>query len=170
MLLACLILLAGGCGGDEPPSRDAAFEKGLALPGLYLTAKTNKRVVAPRGQAVLVDKETGETCWPAQACYNPECPGRGPDGEPYLFITPIAGVYVKPDGTLGSGGPPQEYGPDTSGGLCPKCTAAFKLNSAPPERRQQYAAYVKTYVLPETAKKLKELAEERRKNRKSPYQ
>ena len=122
-----------------PRSRREIYKQVLELPAVYLTEKTHKRVIAPTGRGLFwVDAETGETCWPALYCTNPDCPGRR-EGEPLLFIEPDANH------------------------ACPHCMAKRKLATEPPAVRQQYINWVQTYVLPETAEKLKPLDAERQK-------
>jgi hypothetical protein len=131
-LLGCL----ASCSKKEEPvprSRDEIFKQRLTLPALYLTAPSHKRIIAPAGLALFTkDKETGEMIWPALYCTNPDCPGRR-EGEPLLFIEPDAGF------------------------ACPQCVAKRNRATESAEVRQQYINWVRPYVLPETAKKLKEL-------------
>ena len=90
------------CGREAAPprSRDEIFRERLELPSVYLTVKSHKQVSAPGGKGSFVDNETGELCWPALCCNNPDCPGRTSEG-PYLFIDPDPGIYLKADKTVG---------------------------------------------------------------------
>lgn len=144
----------------DPATRDDIFADQMNLPAVYLTAKTNKRIIAPTSLGIHVDKETGEIAWPALACNAPNCPGRGDNGEPFLFIAPDPSMIVKPDGTLGydraaSAGKP---GPTLG---CPQCLKKRRLETETPEQRQQYINWVKPYVLPETAAAMKKIQQRR---------
>jgi hypothetical protein len=140
-LRSCLwvaVLLGGltSCGKkDDPPprSRDEIFLQRLELPAVYLTAKSHKRIIERAGLPLFTkDPETGEVVWPALCCTNPDCPGRR-DGEPLLFIEPDA-----------------DY-------ACPQCAVKRNLAAETEAVRQQYINWVRPYVLPETAEKLKQL-------------
>ena len=133
----------------------------MSLPRLYLTAQTHKRVKAPAHKGVFVDEASGEICWPARACYAPNCPGRAADGEPLVFIAPDPGVYVKPDGTFGYD--PARASPDKNSGACPECLKGRNLATETDQQRQRYINWVRPYVLPETARRLEELDEERKR-------
>jgi hypothetical protein len=157
-LVAALPLLAS-CGQSEPPpsTRDEIFRERLALPAVYFTAKTHKRVIAPASKGLFVDEQTGEVCWPALACHNPDCPGRS-GGEPLLFIEPEAGVYAKPDGTIGYDRARATTNQSVVAG-CPACLKKRRPQTETPEQRARYVSWVKPYVLPETAARLAELDE-----------
>lgn len=132
--------LLAGCGGDDIRSSEDIFEEQLSLPAVYLTEKTHQRIVAPQRKGKFIDEKTGETCWRALTCLNPQCP-RQPDGdEPFLFLET-----------------------DTEGGLCPKCLTVRNLKTETPKQRQQYVNWTRPYVLPETEKKTKKLEEDRKK-------
>ena len=128
---------------------------------LYLNAKTKKRVLTPKSQVNFVAKDTGEICWRAFECRNPNCPAKAVNPDLFLFITPDPAVYIKPDGTLGfdegkaNGAIQQE-----TTGSCPECLKIRNLESESSATRERYASYVQPHVLPETAKRLKELDEE----------
>ena len=159
-----LIAIAFGCftscGKEEPlpRSRDAIFLERMKLPALYMTAKSHKRIIAPAGNGMFLDKETGELCWPALACTNPDCPGRQ-DGELYLFIEPDQGFYIKSDKTLGYNAAAARAAP-WSDGTCPKCATTRNRATESNEVRQRYVNWARPYVLPDTAEKLKTLDEE----------
>ncbi len=158
--IAAALPLLASCSRSEPPpppSRDEIFRQRLDLPALYFTAKTHKRVIAPASKGLFVDEQTGEVCWPALVCNNPECPGRQGD-EPLLFIEPDAGVYAKPDGTIGYDRARAAAGRSAVAG-CPACLKRRKLQKETPEERARYVSWVQPYVLPETAARLKELDE-----------
>jgi hypothetical protein len=145
----CLLALAG-CGA-EPRTSDEIFREERELPALYITVKTHTRVTAPAGKGMFIDPGTGEAAWPALACQNPDCPSRGAGGEPNLFIDagPTAGQ---------PGGAPAV----DSHGCCPACVKGLNWKSLPPAERQKYINWVKPYVLPESQKRLAELAAERK--------
>lgn len=150
------------CGRKPPPprTRDEIFRDRVSLPAVYLTVKTHTRVLAPGGKGAFIDQETGELCWPALACTNPNCPGKGKD-EPYLFIDPDPGVFVKPDGTLGYDLAMAKA--SKADGTCPKCAANRNFANETNEDRQRYINWVRPYVLPETAQRQKALDEELQK-------
>jgi hypothetical protein len=165
-IAAGLLCALASCSEPPPPrSREEIFRQRMELPALYLTAKTHKRVIAPMSRGIFEDPDSGETCWPALACTRPDCPGRGADGEPYLFIEPDTGVPLKPDGT------PDYDVRTTSAQLalanaCPACAKQRDLASETEEQRRQYHAWVELYVLPETAAAIDELdAELKRRNK-----
>jgi hypothetical protein len=156
--IAAALPLLASCSKSEPPppSRDEIFQERLALPAVYFTAKTHKRVIAPASKGLFIDEQTGEVCWPALACHNPDCPGRKGD-EPLLFIEPDAGVYAKPDGTIGYDRARAAKQSVVAG--CPECLKKRNLSAETPEQRARYISWVKPYVLPETAARLAELDE-----------
>lgn len=173
-LILCYVALSVvGCNRSEPPparARDEIFREETALPAVYMTGKSRKRVIAPRSRGAFVDEQTGELCWPALACQRPECPGRGSDGEPYLFISPDPAMYAKPDGTIGVDPTRTGDGGPESRGLCPKCWEERNPDAETEEQRQQFVNWVKPYELPETKERLKELeAERQRRLRRDRY-
>jgi hypothetical protein len=171
MLLMMVVLPLAGCGEDAPPTRQELFVQQMELPTLYLTAETYKEVVAPANKGVFVDADTGELCWAAQQCHNPECPGRE-DGNPFLFIIPLAGVTATAQGTVASESmppkpglvPPSPPGSRSSGnGLCPACLKERNMAAETPEQRQQYINWVRPHVLPEAAEQKKQIEQQRKK-------
>ena len=156
---ACLL---SSCGSETPPrTRDEIFRERMQLPALYFTAQTHQRVIAPADKGLFVHEPTGELCWPALVCNNPDCPGRKAN-EPLLFIEPDMGVYVKADKTI-------EYDATRAraatgaAGPCPACAKLRRPASEPPAQRQQYVDWVRPYVLPETAAAGAKLDEELRR-------
>lgn len=175
LAIACAMLaIAGvsGCSEADPPSTEELFQQQMDLPAVYLTSQTGTRVLAPSGNNPHVDAKTGEVAWLALACSNPQCPGRNGD-EPFLFISPNTGVRVMPDGTFTSDpkkGQAFAITPNapfimTPHG-CPQCVTLRKLGSETAAQKQQYNNYVRPYVLPETAVKMKKLDELRLKRMK----
>jgi len=153
-----------GCGGKEKPrTRDVVFQEIQSLPTLYLTAKSQKRVEAPgtKGSGSFVDQDTGEICWLAMECGNSNCPGRGPDGGPFMFITPDPGVFVKADGTFDYDiEKANKAANKMAGGACPECLKKRNLKTESNADRNKYAKWVKPHVLPESAKRKEELEAE----------
>jgi hypothetical protein len=145
-----------GCGKNEsakPRTRDVIFLEIQSLPALYLTGKTKKRVKAPGGRGSFVDEKTDEICWPAKECGNPNCPGRGSDDLPFIFITPDSAVFLKPDGTFGY----DEKKMNIKDGMCPECLTKRILKTESNADRNKYAKWVKPHVLPESAERKEEL-------------
>ncbi len=174
-MVSLLVIQMTGCGGDDvPPSVDDLFKQQMELPAVYLTGVTGKRVQAPTGKSVFTDPETGEPCWPAWACHNPDCPGRAADGEPFLFIWPNPHVLILPDGSFTGDpklGKPLPAAPPNSPFIasslgCPECVTIRKINSENAAQKAKYNAWIKPYELPENAKRMKELDELRAKRLK----
>ncbi|MCG8587625.1 MAG: SH3 domain-containing protein [Pirellulales bacterium] len=109
---------------------------------LYLTEKTHKEVIAPAKLLTPVDPETGEKCFPALTCYNPDCPGKSDaTGErPYLFTTSAAHMKVQ----------------------CPACARSHAPATRTLAERARYRAWIKPYRLPESAARLEQLEAESR--------
>ena len=72
----------------------------------------------PTGTVAIVDPKTGKLAWQAMICLNPDCPARGPGGGPLLFVSPVAGVSIGPNGEVvdQSGQPDLSKSPN-----CPIC-------------------------------------------------
>ena len=160
LLVVMLVPLAGCTRPVAPPrSRDEIFQDRLRVPTLYISEKSGKRIVTEGGRMNFVDTESGEVCWVAWACRAPNCPGRGPDGEPFLCIEADMGYFAKPDGTVG-------YDPKLSAmtpkrvGMCPQCSVIRKPESETPEQAIEYSRFVQLHQLPEAAARIKQLDEE----------
>jgi hypothetical protein len=165
--LALLVCFAvGGCREEPPKTTEQLYTDERQLPAVYLTAKTSKRIVAPIEKGVFVDKETGELAWPAKVCTNPSCPGRGAAGEPFLFVAPDLSLKANPDGTVGYDSA-KEVEIDNYFGNCPKCLATRNLTAESNADRKKYSDFVQEYVLPETEKGRKDLAEQRQARQKA---
>ena len=163
LLFALLVAGLSACGGEPVPrTLDEIFAEEQNLPVLYLTAVTNTRVTAPARFQRFSDPATKEVCWPALACYNPDCPGKSHTGEPFIFISPDIGFVARDDGTAVLGTPVAGTTKGTSN-LCPQCLKARNRNTENAATRQKYVDWVRPYVLPETEEKRKALVEERRK-------
>jgi hypothetical protein len=164
-ILWALLAAVVGCGSPPPPvTMESLYRQERELPQVFLTVKSNKRIVAPGDQRVFVDKATGELAWPALACENPQCPGRSSAGEPFLFVAPDPTIVAKPDGTIGVD-PALDTKPNLLLGFCPKCLEIRHREAETDEDRTRYARYVKPYVLPETQKRREELAQARQKRK-----
>jgi len=159
---AGLLLFFASC-GKEPRTSDDIFQDQMQLPTVYFTAETNTRVIAPQGNSLFVDETTGELAWPAMACHNPDCPGRGPDGEMHLFICPQPGYYAEPDGSVGYDPSRASTTAVKTAGLCPECLKGRNPNRLTQDERQQFINWVRPYVLPETAARIHELDAERKR-------
>lgn len=153
--LVCLSASAmAGCGAqdDTPRSEDRILEERQSLPAVFLTVKTGKRVLAPGDRTFLFDKTSGEAAWRALACPAADCPGRGSDGQPFLYIAPDLGIEVTESGAR----PASKAVQDPSLGYCPECWAKKNLAKAPAAELLKYAN-AQPYVLPESAKREAEL-------------
>ena len=128
---------------EAPRPRNDIYDEQAALNGVFLTENTKKVVIAPNNSTALVDEETGERCWRALACYNSQCPAKdqGQDGFPFLFICHDRAQMV----------------------ACPECLTTRNLATETPAEQARYASYARAYVLPETARRVKELDAERRR-------
>jgi hypothetical protein len=124
---------------------------------LYLGKDTGKQVIVAGERGAVVDPETGELCFPAMVCNNPQCPARTSPDEPVLFIQPDPAYYVQPDGALGFD--PRRAPKSWVIEGCPYCWQLRKPGETPAQKRQ-YLEWVQRYVLPETAAKQKLLDEE----------
>ena len=162
MLGACALQ---GCGQAPPPqprSHDQIVAEIISLDELYLTDKTNRRVIAPGGKGRFFDPKSGETCWPALCCNAPDCPARQADGSPFIFIMPDPGLQSKPDGTVDYDVKLAKSARIPWDGFCPRCWEAKNLKSLAPSQRQRYIDYVKVYELPESLQRRAELEAEMR--------
>ena len=147
-------ILISGC-AKQPPfprTRDEIIQESLSLPALYLTEKTRQRVVAPESEGVLiVDKKSGEIAWRALVCTAPDCPGKGPKGEPHICSENDLSYFVKTDGSLGYDPKRMPLDP-TKIGMCQKCNSVRNPATETEQKRQQYTQWVQNYVLPESIK------------------
>jgi hypothetical protein len=166
LALAALVLAAGcgGCAQKEPqPTTTAVADEMFAqrhqLDRLYLTEKTFQKVIRPGNvSAPFVDEATGEFCWPALICLNPDCPGQGE--LPYLFIhsDPLVTLSANSEPVYPDVGPGQDYAQMVldAGGFpdptCPACYKAFRQGkSETAAEKSRYLSYVTEYELPESA-------------------
>ena len=158
-MFAAMFLFAA-CGGKAPApqSSDEIFKERVNLPALYFTGGTHRRVIAPGSKGTHADAASKEICWLAFACHNPQCPGKGKDGAQFLFITIDPAIILKADGTLGFDATKMAHG--GTHGTCPECLKKRKLDTESKAARQQYVEWARPHVLPETAKRQKELERE----------
>jgi hypothetical protein len=166
VVFAGLLCLLASCSSEEPPrTSDEIFNARSELPAVYFTFETKQKVLAPASKGVFVDEKSGEVCWLASACNNPDCPAKQADGEPFLFIAPDYGYFRKDDGTLGHD-PKKAAAHKMQPEDCPECRKKRNLRSETSAQRQQYIDWVRPYVLPETTDKMKELDEELKRRKR----
>jgi hypothetical protein len=122
------------------PLEDISKEQ-LALNRLYMTEKTHRHILAPSNTRPFVDEVTGENVWPACTCHNPDCPKKGTDKEPYLFVL------------FDRSKPP----------ICPACVEAFQLVNVGQEELIPYLRWTRTYELEEKKRRVKQLDAERKR-------
>ncbi|MCE9553180.1 MAG: hypothetical protein K8T91_07350 [Planctomycetes bacterium] len=106
-------------------------------------------ILHPPGTVAIVDPKTGKLAWQAMICLNPDCPARGPGGGPLLFVSPVAGVSIGPNGEVvdQSGQPDFSKSPN-----CPIC------------KRWEYC---RVYEVPESTARYRELMQELIKSREA---
>jgi len=162
---ALLVLVACGsfvgCGRPTPPpprSRQEIFAERRSLPALYMS-ETGRRVISSGDKVVFVDPESGEVCWRAMACRAPNCPGRGPNGEPFLCIEGDPTYFPKGDGSLGID-PARARGKPKRIGFCPKCNEIRDPAKETAADVERYSQWVQPYELPENAATLAALNDE----------
>jgi hypothetical protein len=126
-----------GCSRAQPRSTDEIFTEKRQLPRLFLTTKTHTRVLGVKTQGMFKDSATGEDCWPALQCTNPDCPGRKGD-EPAIFIC---------------------FDVSASKG-CPECAKKRNFKAETNADRAKYLKFVEPYELPEVRERLRALDEE----------
>ncbi|HEY2760093.1 MAG TPA: hypothetical protein VGI75_05100 [Pirellulales bacterium] len=165
LFLFVALELFAWCGCSKtPPSKPRTRQQIMAeltgLDQMYMTEKTNQRFISTGGKGKYYDEKLGEVCWPALCCNAPDCPGRKPDGTPYIFIEPDPGVKLKPDGTMEFNVKAAKQDRIPWDGFCPLCWAAKNLKSASAAERQKYINYVRVYELPESKKRREALEAE----------
>jgi len=170
-LIGCMAL--AGCGKDR--SLHEIEKEKRSLDALYLTAETGKEITAPATKGVFVDEETGELCFPAYMCANPDCPGKKSGDRPFLFIHRDVLLRAGPGGKvvcdeIPPGKDPVEFIKSRGGFLAPTCPACWKVRKArseTPAQKQQFIDWARPYTFPETAKRVEELEQEYQQRRKS---
>lgn len=174
-VLLCAIGFCTSCAKEELKPRTAPqiTQDRMSLPMLCLT-KSGKEIIVPgatAGRAVL-DKTTGELAYPARICANPDCPGEGNGVRPYLFIWEDPTVFINDEdksvGTLEPKSNEDFFDMCKEKGVqpnptCPACLKSRNLAAESEEEAQKYRQWVRPYVLPETARRLKKLDEEHKR-------
>lgn len=98
--------------------------------------------------------------WPAKVCRNPNCPGRGSGGEPFLFVSPDPGYYIR-DGKIEYDAKKASQRRETLG-ECPQCLKIRNFQSESDAEKKKYAAWVERYEMPEVAQQREKLEQQRR--------
>ena len=164
--VALLFSFCTGCSKTRTLEEIEAEQR--ALPVLYLTEESMSEVQAPADAGLFIDEATGELCYRAYECQNPDCPGGSGDGKTYLFIHRDVLASVDSTGEITweqipAGQNPQDYIRSQGGYLqptCPKCAETRDFDSESEEDRRKYQNWAKLYELPEVAKRRAELEEE----------
>lgn len=159
-------IILSGCGADRSLSQ--IEQEMRSLDTLYLTAGSGKKITAAATKGVFVDGESGELCFPAYVCTNPECPGSQGDGQPFLFIHRDVMLRVGPGGEIVRDEMPQGRNPvdviESRGGFAnPTCPACWEVRRGRPETqamKQQFVEWAQPYTLPVAAARKKELEDE----------
>jgi len=162
------VLSVCSCGSRDAPTltKRQIHRERYSQKTLYLT-KDGREFIAPDNafQAV-VHPETKELAYAAWQCNNPDCPGEDKDGRPYLFIWPQPFLIIKEDGTVGYRATDKEDHEElvkSSMIACPACLPNRNKETETPEQYRQYEQWCQRYLLPEAARRLKELDEEERR-------
>jgi hypothetical protein len=164
-----LAILFTGCGKQSYRPLEEIREEQASLPTVYLTEKTKQEVVVPINRPVFVHESTGELCYPALICQNPDCPGGTGEGSPGpLFIHSHPLMSAGADGTIQwatipPGKIPADYIESLGGHsqpTCPACLKQRKLGSETDEQKKNYQQWVVNYMPPESAKRAEELKKE----------
>jgi len=164
VLIGCLLLT--GC--SKPRTIEDVEEEMRSLPATYLTAETGKEISAPSNKGVFVDEETGELCFPAYMCTNPDCPGEKQGDRPFLFIHRRMLLEAGPNGEviyneIPEGKDPTKYITSRGGFMNPTCPACYKKRNPDSEsaaEKQKYIKWAKPYEAPEVVQRRAELEEE----------
>ena len=101
-------------------------------------------------------------------CTNPDCPGKKSGDRPFLFIHRDVFTKVGPGGKVVNiemppGEDPAKFITSRGGFLAPTCPACWEVRkgrSETPPQKQQFINWAQLYILPETAKRMKELEQE----------
>ncbi len=162
-------ILFTGCGKSSFRPLEEIREEQASLPAVYLTEKTKQQVEVPINRPVFVHESTGELCYPALTCQNPDCPGsKGDDSPPDLFIHSHPLMSAGADGTIQwatipPGRIPADYIESLGGHSQPTCPACLKqrnLDSETDEQQKQYHQWVVNYLPPKSAKRAEKLKQE----------
>jgi len=132
-VLVLVPLCLTACSRTPPPPRsaDEIFTEKQQMPRLYLTKKTHTRVVAPKTKGMFTDPATGEECWPAMQCTNPDCPGRT-EKEPALFLPFDVSAHQG----------------------CPACAKKRNIARESAAEKAKWLKFVQPYELPEVRERL----------------
>ena len=160
------LVMVAGC--TKPRALEEIEAEQRALPVLYLTEKSMAEVHAPADAGLFVDKATGELCYRAYECRNPDCPGKGSGDKPHLFIHRDVLVSVDASGEISwsqipAGQNPQDYIRAQGGYMaptCPKCAELRDLDNESDADRQKYQQFIELHEIPETAARREELEAE----------
>jgi hypothetical protein len=170
LLLIPLLAVLASCSSKEKAPRNAEviFQEQQELDGLYFT-RSGKRVNAPLQNGIFLDGESGEICFPALACGNPDCP-KGTEDKPYLFFADDPSVILSGDGTLGMDMNAEITSEDPAteamlAGHCPACLESRNLTRESREDWDNYARFVHPYMQPETRAKMRRLDAERKRSK-----
>lgn len=170
--LIALIVCVGLAGCRAERSLQEVEQEMRSLDVLYLTAESGARITAPATRGVFVDEGTGELCYPAYTCVNPDCPGGKSGEQPFLFIHRDVMLRAGPGGTVVRDEFPPGRNPleviESRGGFanptCPACWEQRRGVAETPARRQQFVEWARPYTLPRTEVRRRQLeAEYRRK-------
>jgi len=152
----------------RPRTAEEIFHDRRKIDTLYLT-EDEQEIIAPASPAgaVVADARAGTLAWPAWQCNNPDCPGEGKGGRPYLFTWPDPFKFVADDGSVGVRQPENDEDlklfEQSSEQKCPACLPQRNLAAETDQQRLQYQQWCQPYILPQAAEQLQELDEETRR-------
>lgn len=166
--MVAVLSSAAGCSGklDRPRTRDDIARDRLTVDTLFITADGRQRINQPLNpyRALVIDAAAGTIAWPAWQCNNPDCPGRGADGTPFVFPWPDPFMSVQPDGTLTTRQPDmpaeQRLFDDFATQKCPACLAKRTPATESKEQAQQYKDWCQVHVTQAAARRIAELDRE----------
>jgi len=166
-LLAILSLCSCGPREKSPRTSNQIFRDRLTVDTLYLTEDGREVILPGDPSGAVVFPNTRELAWAARCCNNPNCPGKGKAGRPFLFPWPDPFCFVNEDGTVGTRQPESEKDFELfekyAEPVCPACLKTRNREAETEEQRVQYKSWCQLYVLPESAERLKQLEEENRR-------
>ena len=125
----------------KPRSMEEISKEQLTLNRLYITEKTHRHIIAATNKGLFVDEVTGENVWPAYTCHNPDCPDKGTDENPHLFI------FIDRSRLP----------------ICFACFETFHLEGATQEVLAPYLRWTRPYELEEKTRRIKQLDAERKR-------
>jgi hypothetical protein len=139
----------------------------LEVDTLYFT-EDGREIIAPgNSQHVVIDPVSGGLAWGAWQCDNPSCPGRKPDGKPFLFPWPNPFCYVTSERKVGKRQPETDadlrQAEELADVQCPACVKNRNLAAESAETRQQFRLWCRQHELPQAAEQRAKLAEEYRR-------